>query len=92
MYKVISISTDDIRVVGRMSLIGLEEGVDGIFVRRRDDYIVERVIIDFFVYNNNFLSRIDKIVRSESYKRKSYFNEGRRISREFLLKSCINCG
>lgn len=92
MHKATSTSTDDVRAVGRMSLIGLEEGVDGIFARRRDDHIVERVITDFPVHNNNPSSRTDKIARPESYKRKSYPNEGRRTSRESLPKSCINCG
>ncbi|XP_078366616.1 PH and SEC7 domain-containing protein 2-like isoform X2 [Oculina patagonica] len=85
-------STDDVRTVGRMSLIGLEEGVDGIFSRRKQDHVVERVITDFPVYNNNPSSRTDKITRPESYKRKSYPNEGHRTSRESLPKSCINCG
>ena len=92
MQKATSTSTDDIRAVGRMSLIGLEEGVDGIFARRRDDHIVERVITDFPVHNNNPSSRTDKIARPESYKRKSYPNEGHRTSRESLPKTCINCG
>ena len=92
MQKATSTSTDDVRAVGRMSLIGLEEGVDGIFARRRDDHIVERVITDFPVHNNNPSSRTDKIERPESYNRKSYPNEGRRPSGESLPKSCINCG
>ena len=92
MQKGTSTSTDDVRAVGRMSLIGLEEGVDGIFSRRKHDYVVERVITDFPVHNNNPSSRTDKIARPESYKRKSYPNEGRRTSRESLPKSCINCG
>ena len=92
MHKATSTSTDDVRAVGRMSLIGLEEGVDGIFARRRDDHIVERVITDFPVHNNNPSSRTDKIARPESYKRKSYPNEGHRTSRESLPKSCVNCG
>lgn len=92
MQKGTSTSTDDVRAVGRMSLIGLEEGVDGIFARRRDDHIVERVITDFPVHNNNPSSRTDKITRPESFKRKSYPSEGRRTSRESLPKSCINCG
>lgn len=91
MQKGISISIEDVRVVGRMSFIGLEQGVDGIFVRRKDD-VVERVIIDFFVRVNVFLSRIDRINRFENFKRQSYFNEEYRISWEFLLESCINCG
>ena len=92
MHKATSTSSDDIRAVGRLSLIGLEEGVDGIFVRRKDDRIVERVITDFPVHNNNPSSRTDKIARPESCKRKSYPNEVRRTSRESLPKSCINCG
>ena len=91
MQKGTSTSTDDVRAVGRMSLIGLEQGVDGIFTRRKDD-IVERVITDFPVHNNASSSRTDKITRPESYKRKSYPDEGRRTSRESLPKNCINCG
>ena len=92
MHKATSTSTDDIRAVGRMSLIGLEEGVDGIFARRRGDHIVQRVITDFPVHNNNPSSRTDKMTRPESYKRKSYPNEGHRTSRESLPKNCVNCG
>lgn len=91
MEKVTSTSTDDVRTVGRMSLIGLEEGVDGIFSRRRNDQVVERVITEFPVHNNNPLSKTDKMRRPESY-RKSYPNEVRRTSRESLPKNCINCG
>lgn len=91
MQKGASTSTDDVRAVGRLSLIGLEQGVDGIFVRRKDD-VVERVITDFPVRNNAPSSRTDKITRPESYKRQSYPNEGHRTSRESLPKCCINCG
>ena len=91
MHKGNSTSSDNIRAVGRMSLVGLEEGVDGIFVRRKDD-IVERVITDFPVHINAPSSRIDKIARPESYKRKSFPDDGSRTSQESLPKSCINCG
>ena len=91
MQKGTSTSTEDVRAVGRMSLIGLEQGVDGIFVRRNDD-VVERVITDFPVRVNVPSSRTDKINRPESFKRQSYPNEGHRTSRESLPESCSNCG
>lgn len=91
MHKGNSTSSDDVRAVGRLSLIGLEEGVDGIFVRRRDK-VVERVITDFPVHNNSPSSRTDKISRPESYKRKSFPDSGGRTSQESLPKNCVNCG
>lgn len=91
MQKGTSTSTEDVRAVGRMSLIGLEQGVDGIFVRRKDD-VVERVITDFPVRVNVPSSRTDKINRPENFKRQSYPNEEHRTSWESLPESCINCG
>lgn len=91
MYKGNSTSFEDIRSVGRMSLIGLEEGVDGIFTRKKGD-IVERVITEFPIHNNSPSSRTDKLTRPESYKRKSIPGDKNRTSQEPLPKGCVNCG
>ena len=94
MHKGNSTSSDDIRSLGRMSLIGLEQGVDGIFTRRKED-IVEIVITNFPVDNNSPSSKTDKLTRPESYKRKSFpdnGSNGSRTSQESSPKSCINCG
>ena len=91
MHKGNSTSSEDIRSVGRMSLIGLEEGVDGIFTRKKGD-IVERVITDFPVHSNSTSSRTDKLTRPESYKRKSSPDDKNGTSHEPLPKGCVNCG
>lgn len=92
MHKGNSTSSEDVRAVGRWSLLGVDQGVDGIFVRRKDE-IVERVITDFPVDNNSSSSRTDKITRPENYKRDSWpDNGGKRSSQESLPKNCVNCG
>ena len=91
MYKGNSTSSEDIRSVGRMSLIGLEEGVDGIFTRKKGD-IVERVITEFPVHNNSSSSRTDNLTRPESYKRKSIPDDKNGTSQEPLPKGCVKCG
>lgn len=90
MQKGKSTSSEDVRSVGRMSLIGLEDGVDGIFTRRKDD-IVERVITHFPVHDNSPSSRTDKLARPESYKRKSFPDDKNRTTQSSLPKSCVNC-
>lgn len=91
MYKGYSISLEDMKFLGQMSLLGLDEGVKGIFIRRNDD-VIERVIIDFLVYNNFILSRIDEFYRFECFKGGSVFDDMIIISLEFIYKICINCG
>lgn len=90
MQKGKSTSSEDVRSVGRMSLIGLEDGVDGIFTRRKDD-IVERVITHFPVHDNSPSSRTDKLARPKSYKRKSFPDDKNRTTQSSLPKSCVNC-
>ena len=91
MHKGNSTSSEDIRSVGRMSLIGLEEGVDGIFTRKKGD-IVERVITEFPIYNNSPSSRTDKLTRPDSYKGKSIPDDKNKTSQEPVPKGCVNCG
>ena len=90
MKKGTSTSSEDIRTVGRLSLLGLEEGADGIFVRQRDD-VIERLITDFPVVTSASSTRSDKIVRPENFQGKSFSDEGSRTSKESIPRHCTKC-
>lgn len=91
MHKGHSTSSEDMKSLGQMSLLGLDEGVKGIFTRRNDD-VIERVITDFPVHNNSTSSRTDELYRPECFKGGSVSDDMITTSPESTHKTCINCG
>lgn len=91
MHKANNTSSEDMRPLGQISLVGLEDGADGIFARGSDD-IVERVITDFSVHDNSTSSKTDKLTRPQISKGSSGSDDRSSTTCGSSHKSCINCG
>ncbi|XP_067052123.1 PH and SEC7 domain-containing protein 1-like isoform X3 [Acropora muricata] len=91
MQRANNTSSEDMRSLQQISLVGLEDGVHGIFARGSED-IVERVITDFSVHDNSTSSKTDKLTRPQISQGLSASDDRSSTSCESSHESCMNCG